>query len=233
MRTKAFAAGIAGTFLAIASSAVAGDYRPYGGHTLYEVATTYTGFYVGGNGGYAWGKGRTSNYTLLGVMVPGSSTSDYDGELGGVQVGYNRQFGGITVFGIEADFQGSNISRKETLDVDGETFTGSSELSWFSTIRGRLGFSFGGVMPYATAGIAFAENKLGGSTPGFGVRDKEIHFGWALGGGLEYKQSYISVRAEYLYLDFGKETYSFPDLAYALDAKGDFHIMRSGINYHF
>jgi outer membrane immunogenic protein len=87
---------------------------------------TWTGFYVGGNAGYAW---RDTNRDDS-VFVPGGAittlggtplattgtlnfTNDSDsnrsGFAGGGQVGYNWQFGSI-VLGVEADIQGVDMN---------------------------------------------------------------------------------------------------------------------------
>ena len=92
----------------------------------------WTGFYIGGNVGYSWGRGsgdlagtattttrtrvfRTAGPTLIsddtvvGAAVPfigTGSANNIDGIIGGGQIGYNWQSGPV-LFGLEADFQGS------------------------------------------------------------------------------------------------------------------------------
>ena len=215
------------------ATALAGEFRSHPA-TLYETATVFTGFYVGGNAGYAWGKGTLSDFTLDGTNFGGRASTDYDGGFGGGQLGYNRQFGRL-VLGIEADFQGTDISKEATYDLLGTDVTERSELFWFATVRGRLGYAFNGIMPYATAGAAFGQNEYGFHAPGVRITDKNVHAGWTVGGGLEYKEDYISIRAEYLYLNLGDETYSYSagGDTVSVDGKARFHILRSGINYHF
>jgi len=62
---------------------------------------------------------------------------------GGVQIGYNYQFNGPFVVGVEADFMGSSITGE--VGVNGSAFgttfglkTGS-QLDYLGTVRGRLG----------------------------------------------------------------------------------------------
>src|SRR5215470_18879718 len=60
----------------------------------------WTGFYIGGNVGY----GSAHND----ISIPGATGSeDLNGIIGGGQIGYNWQTG-AWVFGLEADFQGSD-----------------------------------------------------------------------------------------------------------------------------
>jgi outer membrane immunogenic protein len=75
----------------------------------------WTGFYIGGNVGYSWGRSDTDvsyfNPVSGALITPPagsivSSKFDMNGVIGGGQIGYNWQSGNW-VFGIEADFQGS------------------------------------------------------------------------------------------------------------------------------
>jgi outer membrane immunogenic protein len=80
---------------------------------------SWTGWYVGGNGGYAWGSGDVGlNPTATGsglfpaeepfilasqIATLGPLDTNPKGGLGGVQTGYNFQFGAI-VLGVETDY---------------------------------------------------------------------------------------------------------------------------------
>ena len=76
----------------------------------YVAPYSWTGFYVGGNVGYSWGRSATTqtlNDATTGVaLATASSTFDLDGVIGGGQIGYNVQIGNW-VWGIEADLQAS------------------------------------------------------------------------------------------------------------------------------
>lgn len=65
----------------------------------------WTGFYLGINGGYSWGRSDT-DYTRPGIAAF-SSTQNLDGWLFGGQAGYNWQFNRNWIFGLEADIQGT------------------------------------------------------------------------------------------------------------------------------
>lgn len=62
----------------------------------------WTGFYVGANLGWSFGRSRT-DYVVAGLPF-GSTSQNMDGILGGLQAGYNLQTG-RGVFGLEADIQ--------------------------------------------------------------------------------------------------------------------------------
>lgn len=70
----------------------------------------WTGFYIGGNVGYSWGRSRstqTFSNTATGAVLNSAATRfDLNGVIGGGQIGYNWQKSNW-VFGLEADIQGS------------------------------------------------------------------------------------------------------------------------------
>src|SRR5262245_14020072 len=62
---------------------------------------TWTGIYWGANIGYSWGK-ETNTATLFGGSI--SESQKLDGVIGGIQTGYNYQFG-TWVWGLELTFR--------------------------------------------------------------------------------------------------------------------------------
>jgi outer membrane immunogenic protein len=70
----------------------------------------WTGFYIGGNVGYSWGRSSTTQAfsdATTGTLLSGAATKfDLNGVIGGGQIGYNWQRD-RWVFGLEADIQGS------------------------------------------------------------------------------------------------------------------------------
>ena len=75
----------------------------------------WTGFYIGGNAGYSWGRSRTTvDYfnPVTGALIvpPAGSTNNSDfklnGAIAGGQIGYNWQTGNW-IWGLEADAQWS------------------------------------------------------------------------------------------------------------------------------
>jgi outer membrane immunogenic protein len=194
----------------------------------------WTGFYIGANGGYSWGRASTT------ITAPGlpafSGSQDVNGGLGGGQIGYNWQFNHNWVVGLEADFQGTGQSGNAglptvvttpaiaVLALPSTTTTGtiSQKLPWFGTVRGRLGVEpANGWLLYGTGGLAYGEVDTSTSvtaTTGFagappiavvttGSSAHNIQAGWTLGAGVEY--AFLprwSVKLEYLYVDLGSFT---------------------------
>jgi outer membrane immunogenic protein len=194
-----------------------------------ECDFNWTGFYVGGNGGYAWGNGDTDfdplpDPTTFALLRPTTLNPDPSGFIGGGQVGYNWQWNKWLVLGLETDFQGTDIEGHEidspiienngTAHVPPGFLASHERLQWFGTGRGRIGFvPVCRLMIYATGGVAYgnvdysANTNFGkGGFSTYPTNFTETKAGWTVGGGLEYAISnHWSVRAEYLYYDLGDE----------------------------
>ncbi len=200
---------------------------------------TWTGFYVGVNAGGVWTSG-SRNATLvapgavwLQSFFPGGIGNGQSGFIGGGQVGYNYQWGSW-VFGGEADFDGSTLSKTfnytstpfgnvvngvnvGALGLANDTLSvhAKASLDWLGTVRGRIGFVAtpdNRLMIYGTGGFAYA-----GGSSNFNVYDATGLFwngnpsstrtGWTIGGGAEYAiTNNITIRGEYLYVDLGSNT---------------------------
>ncbi len=140
-------------------------------------------------------------------------------------------------------------------------------LDAFGTTRVRAGYATGSFLPYVTGGLAWgkAQGDIAVSYPhlakfvelGHTLVEKwyatnpvtygevdETHIGWTIGGGFEWKLRHdISLKAEYLYVDLGKETYLFkgpldpsinqPFNTDSFRSELTFHTVRVGLNYHF
>jgi outer membrane immunogenic protein len=181
------------------------------------VYANWTGFYVGLNAGYGFGK---SDWDVAAV------SPNPEGFVGGVTLGYNFQTG-LWLWGIEGDLAYS--------DMKGSTdcFVGTCETknSWLGTARGRFGYAgWNNWLPYITGGAAFGDVK---ATSSFGDASK-TQIGWTAGAGVEYAMwSNWSVKAEYLYVDLG----SF-DCGVSCSPLGDTvsfkaNVVRAGVNYRF
>jgi outer membrane immunogenic protein len=214
---------------AAAQSALAADVArrpPPREAPLYAPVRVYdwTGFYVGVNAGGGWGQSR---YDFDGAGA--GSTGDFgtSGLLLGGTMGVNYQ-AGATVFGIEGDFDWSNIRGSTACAVG----TCQTRLGWLSTVRGRLGYAVDRFMPYVTGGAAFGDVRA--RVPGVGSAS-DTRVGWTLGGGVEYALlNNWSVKAEYLYVDLGKFDCGGACGA-APPTNVDFraHVARIGLNYKF
>ncbi len=155
----------------------------------------WTGLYIGLNAGYA---SATVSESLSGATGSGSATMP--GGIGGAQIGYNYQIGGV-VLGFEADFDGSMATKSITAG----SVSGTNQIPWIGTLRGRVGYAFDRLLVYATAGGAATQLLSTVNVGGIGSASTSNTTGaWTAGGGLEVAiTDNLSARVEYLYLDTG------------------------------
>ena len=74
--------------------------------------------------------------------------------------------------------------------------------TWLSTVRGRAGYAFGGILPYVTGGLAVGDIRA--NMPGFAVAST-TNAGWTVGAGLEVAlPGNWTAKAEYLHVDLGR-----------------------------
>ena len=179
----------------------------------------WTGFYIGINGGGAWGD---SNWDSVG-------TFDVSGGMIGGTVGYNWQFS-QWVFGLEGDIDWTNINGSSTAACAAGCKTSNS---WLATVRGRVGYAFDRFLPYVTGGLAVGNIRA--SQPGF-IGGDDTNAGWTVGGGLEFViAGNWTAKAEYLYVDLGKFNCGLacgnginPD-----NVSFSTHMVRGGVNFRF
>src|ERR1019366_1315059 len=92
---------------------------------------TWTGFYIGGQVGYAWGKNNVSFGDNFGDYAAFSYNTS--GVIGGAHVGYNLQLSQF-VIGLEGDVDGTSLKKT----VSGDPFI-DNFISVPTTISGNLG----------------------------------------------------------------------------------------------
>lgn len=176
----------------------------------------WSGLYLGLHGGY--GSANASGTSL-------------DGVLGGAQIGYNAQVAGNLILGVEADVSGADISHTDNAVLFGVPASASARTYALGTARGRVGFAFNNFMIFGTGGFAWAANELKGTFGGLSVSDSQLHTGYTFGAGLEWMiMPAWTARAEYLYANFGGESYFGGAVR---TGRIDTNIVRVGVNYMF
>lgn len=199
----------AGAVMATAMPALAGDlplqrnsyYQPQPAAALFN----WTGFYVGANAGYAWGK---------------AIGGDPSGGVIGLTGGYNYQFSPNMVIGAETDIAFSN--------ADTSRPAGKFESDYIGTLRARLGYSVGNVMFYGTAGAAYGKGELSVG----GLTSDQTHWGWTIGAGVEAMLTQnVSAKFEYLYVDLSDRNYA--TIGGPVNVGYTTNLLRGGVNYRF
>jgi outer membrane immunogenic protein len=214
-------------FAALAASAAAISATP-------ALAQTYdwSGFYIGGNLGVAWGDTELNTRATAGdgstfippadadlLNAPINDDDNDSGFAGGIEGGYNYQSGNW-VFGLESDIGffdlGQSRSKTFTSAITATppiqaTFSQEVSTDWIWTIRPRVGYASGPWMVYATGGLAvssvtldtrYTDNRPTPITASDSEDDTKT--GWTLGlGGAYALTPNWSVRGDWLYVDLG------------------------------
>jgi len=207
---------LAALMAGVASSAMAADLPTRKAPPAPQVYSappvfSWTGFYVGVNGGWGGGTGGKDFGNVSGGLVGGT-------------VGYNYQIGQFVV-GLEGDWDWADLTKSGTNNF-GYYKNKADDLV---TVRARAGYAIDRALLYVTGGYAGVDDKI--SLPG-SYSSSEWRNGGVIGAGLEYAfTNNISAKAEYLYAPVGSKSY-WDGSNYG---KSDLNLslVRVGLNYKF
>jgi opacity protein-like surface antigen len=153
---------------------------------------TWTGLYVGFNGGYTWAASRPITIASVNIYdkpylsdrlfdfgpasaagVAADVSARLNGFFFGGQLGYNWQFADRLIVGVEADVQGLGVRGgrgQNTLYEAGRLGTAQTsmkldrDLEFLGTARGRLGYALTPtLMAYVTGGLAYGGANMSGA----------------------------------------------------------------------
>lgn len=191
----------------------------------------WSGFYAGVNYGTAVSQiaGRTTG------IIPEYGIADAALSVG-LQAGYNFHYHPNWVAGLEADLNWLGIDRSVN-DFNSSGVIFASKADWYGTLRARLGYTSSPSLFYVTGGVAFVHvssradlTVVGGND----VRDSTIASGWTAGFGTEVALGgNWSAKAEYLYIDAGRQNLVDPGFPGTTSVHNRFHVFRKGLNYRF
>ncbi len=245
---KTIAAATVAALMGVAGAASAADLYKGGSMKdapVYVPPPTWTGFYIGAHVGGAWADIKNhdlNDYTYSGAGYGWNNTNE--GVFGGGTVGYNFQSGSF-VFGVEADFGGAGLTGNWNNGY-AQTYAAGylwnkTDASFYADVTGRLGYAAGPALFYVKGGWAYLDANM--SVGGFDVLGNPWSSkttgldGWTIGGGVEYMFAPSwSVKAEYLYFDFGRNNSNWynSNLNYTWNFDRDLTIntFKVGVNYH-
>jgi len=185
------------------------------------------------------------------ALTPGgaSSSASASSWVAGGQVGYNWQQG-LWVYGIEADLSGmhldTNFNTVIPLTLATATANAHSNVDWYGTVRGRLGWSSGPILFYGTAGLAYGHVDLNSSisSPAGPVslssQTSATRAGWVVGGGIDYMWSpNLILNLGYQYVDLGTINLSGVNTAFGgvlsqtASTHAQFSVFTVGLNWRF
>jgi len=235
----------------------------------------WTGFYLGAQIGYGWGlndgsltyatPGGLAGQSNLGssAIISGGGSSrngDAIGVIGGVHLGYNKQFDKWVV-GLEGSLDPTLMGRAPFINVPdtaaanatgapgiGVSATGAIWSRIQGSVRARAGYAYDRMLFYGTGGLALGE--FGSNFQLYGIDNTTFapfyaadqrsatRLGWTVGGGVEYAVNpHWVVRGEYRYTDFGHlgdvPAPTSMGVFYTADRHLDQQQVQVGVSYHF
>ncbi len=232
---KEFCIGIAALAALIAAPAFAADMALKAPPPPAAPVWSWTGFYIGAQGGGGWGDsspGYDAYYfcptggtchapTTVTPPIPLANTST-SGAFGGVTAGYNYQIN-QAVLGIEGDWSGARIDGSGACDkafivasFGGASGNCSTGLRDFGTLTGRFGWAFDRALLYIKGGGAWARydytaTSVVSGIPGPAAAFSDDRSGYTIGAGIEYAfMPKWSVKLEYQHMSFGSKNITYP-----------------------
>ncbi|WP_152046162.1 outer membrane protein [Aureimonas psammosilenae] len=185
----------------------------------------WTGAYVGGQAGVAFGGSKGAS-GVDGFGGPTATNQDGTGAgfTGGGHVGYDYQMPNNVIVGGVADFNYIDHDKKTGVvlgqngSATGQEFETKTDMKYFGTVRGKVGYGVDRVAVYGTGGLAYGKAKVNTDESNFNTSangtgttytatsdsDKD-KVGYAVGAGVDVLATQnVSFGLEYLYTDLGK-----------------------------
>jgi outer membrane immunogenic protein len=234
-------------FVSVATAASAADFpvTPVKAALPAPILFSWTGCYVGVEGGGASGQGEqiANGGTFPNQTITGGMT--IKGGIAGGTVGCNITVSDFVISG-EADFSWTNKrgSTNDLVPFNTATVSETRE-KYIDTFRGRFGYAIDRFMIYGTAGVALAGTEVTASNPTVGsVSESRQRTGWVAGLGGEFAVftggwADVTLKVEYLHAGFETKQYFVPPITLGAltfvtrDTKLTDDIIRAGLNVKF
>ena len=245
---KKFLFGTVGLIaLGMAAPASAADLapRPYTAPPPY-VAPIYswTGFYIGANGGYGWAR-QCLDITQVGfVDVFAQGCNDKGGGIVGGQIGYRWQAGGW-VFGLEAQGDWANL-RTERVFVNtpflDTTNTWKSTIDGLGLFTGQVGYAWNASLFYVKGGAAVVSQRFDifNTLTGIGfAQANRTRWGGTVGVGWEYGFApnwTAGIEYDHIFSESDSRTFLTPNLtvtSITANTSTDINMITGRISYKF
>jgi len=208
----------------------------------------WTGLYVGGHLGYAWGRSNWSTPPDLASSLDLNQPSDiFTGSgsyFGGLQIGYDFMLANRVVLGVQLDTSFPGFPR-HGVSIGGTSIFSTPDIGLASysesvlhsgTVRGRIGYAPDNWLFYATGGFAWTYNQLTLTQLADDTTDSPFlwRLGWVAGLGVEWAFApNWTVNLEYLYTKYGNSSVMFPNAGLQFTSDLSLQQARASLNYRF
>ena len=155
---------------------------------------SWTGIYVGINGGYAFG---TSSWNAQASARPATSAP--------TACSSAARSAAITSGASSCSASRAMATGRTSMARRPHLWPGCEAKSdWLATVRGRAGYAFDRILVYGTGGGAFGNVQAASRRAPF---SSATQIGWTAGGGVEFAFTpNLTAKVEYLYVDLGSQS---------------------------
>jgi outer membrane immunogenic protein len=199
----------------------------------------WSGFYIGGNGG--WGtERRCFDFVddITGVIVGSEGCHNANGGVVGGQIGYRWQTAGW-VFGVEAQGDWANL-RGSNVSLLFPDFVNRTKMDAFGLFTGQIGYAWNNALFYVKGGVAVVDDRndiLFGDTV-VARSNSDTRWGGTVGVGFEYGFApnwSVGIEYDHLFLDNRTTTFTTLDgVFFGTDRiSGDADLVMARVNYRF
>jgi len=206
----------------------------------------WTGFYIGGNIGGAWGRGNVTD-SLLGLNF--GDVNNNGAFIAGGQLGFNYQFSNF-VLGVEGDFDWASNTNNTAAAGNGVLVPGggaihvTSNNRWITTLAARFGVTYDHWLFYGKAGGGWVGNDnftITNTATGASITgsNNNSNSGWLVGAGIEWAfADNWSAKVEYDYLGLRSRTITVPAGGFLASdtftiGNPNVQMVKFGVNYLF
>ena len=196
----------------------------------------FSGFFIGGEIGYGWGRGDTDATSQFGDI---SYTYKTDGVVGGLNAGYRWRTAPNGYVGIVTSIDATDLSDTQHPDPVGNIISTTGKQTWLGTTGLQLGFTPAPTtLLYASGGVAYGGVKSSTAfiAPIGNLSSSDTKVGWYLGAGFDVAFApNWTWGAEYKYVDLGKVKVSWNTIAGPMSASSDItnNIVMLNVKYRF
>lgn len=205
---------------------------------IVPLAYDWSGFYVGGQVGYADGGIENVSVDATGMPLTGPTrdpllSQDFDEVSLSLLAGGNIQLG-RAVLGVEFNYDYLDGETDATIDSGIGAQQVTFELDRIFVLKGRAGYAFGRFLPFVAGGVSFASFDAGFTAGTFfdEAREEDLT-GFNVGGGFEYALTEHAIaRLDYTFTEFDEKIDFLNAQTFSAEIDA-IHQVKLGLSYKF